>query len=51
MTDLHHHIALVVAHPEEAAFLELEVKAEHPLAAREEVARVLEDVESDKVGV
>ena len=36
---------------EEAAALELVVEAEHPLAAREEVARVLEEQEADEVGV
>ena len=44
-------MAAAVLDAEEAAALELVVEAEHPLAAREEVARVLEEQEADEVGV
>ena len=51
MTDADLDVALVVTHGNEATWMELILKPEHPLAAGEEVARVLEDVEADQVGV
>mmetsp|Transcript_2742 Transcript_2742/g.7859 ORF Transcript_2742/g.7859 Transcript_2742/m.7859 type:complete len:257 (+) Transcript_2742:1679-2449(+) len=48
---LHHDGALLVAHSEEAARHELVLEAEHALAAREEGAGVLEEVEADEVCV
>ena len=45
VTHEHVHVPLVVPHGDEAAWVELALEAEHPLAAREEVARVLKDME------
>ena len=49
--NLHMHVPTLILDAEEAPLLELVLKPEHPLAAGEEVARVLEEEEADQVDV